>query len=81
MQPPGFSCSALPSGVTVALAGVWLAVSVFVAIPYWRSVDALPAANPFLEERYALANGGVSAMASRLMSRAEGPLYAFRRRR
>ena len=58
-----------PTGLkTVAVAGVWLAVSVFVAIPYWRSLDALPAANPFLEERYALASGGVSAIASRLMS-------------
>lgn len=58
-----------PTGLkTVAVAGVWLAVAVFVAIPYWRSFDALPAANPFVEERYALASGGVSAMATRLLS-------------
>ena len=58
-----------PTGLrTMALAGGWLAVSVFVVIPYWRSLDALPAANAFLEERYALASGGLSAMASRLAS-------------
>lgn len=55
---------------TMVLAGVWLVVSLFVAIPYSRRLYELGAANPFLEGRYALDGGGVLgwALVNRLLS-------------
>jgi uncharacterized membrane protein len=55
---------------TMALAGVWLVVSLFVMIPYARRLYELGAANPFLEGRYALEGGGVlgRVLVDRLLS-------------
>jgi uncharacterized membrane protein len=53
---------------TLALASVWLAVSLFVAIPYWRHLYALGTFNLFLEGRYAFDAGGLAAALGRLFS-------------
>jgi uncharacterized membrane protein len=49
---------------TTVLAVVWLAAAVGVAIPFWRGLYGLDAANPFLEGRY----GGLADAARRLIS-------------
>ena len=49
---------------TTALSVVWLAVSLGVAIPFWRGIYGLDSANPFLEGRY----GGLAETAGRLIS-------------
>jgi uncharacterized membrane protein len=55
---------------TMALAGVWVVVSLFVVIPYWRGLYELSAANPFFEGRYAPDQGGplVRTLVDRLLS-------------
>lgn len=49
---------------TTALASIWLAVAVGVAIPFWRGLYELDSANAFLEGRY----GGLADGAARLVS-------------
>jgi uncharacterized membrane protein len=49
---------------TTALSVVWLAVSLGVAIPFWRGIYGLDSANPFLEGRY----DGLAEAAGRLIS-------------
>jgi uncharacterized membrane protein len=49
---------------TTALSIVWLAVALGIAIPFWRGLYSLDAANPFLEGRY----GGLADAAGRLLS-------------
>jgi uncharacterized membrane protein len=49
---------------TTALSIVWLAVAVGIAIPFWRGLYNLDAANPFIEGRY----GGLADAAGRLIS-------------
>ena len=49
---------------TTALAVVWLALALGIAIPFWRGLYSLDLANPFLEGRY----GGLVDAAGRLVS-------------
>jgi uncharacterized membrane protein len=49
---------------TTVVAGLWLAVAVGLAIPYWRELYGLDRANPFLEGRYA----GIGIAAARAFS-------------
>jgi uncharacterized membrane protein len=50
---------------TTAVAAIWLAAAVGVAIPYWRTVYGLEGTNPFLEGRY---GGPLVALAARVLS-------------
>jgi uncharacterized membrane protein len=49
---------------TTALAVMWLAIAVGLAIPSWRELSGLDRANPFLEGRYA----GIASAATRTVS-------------
>jgi uncharacterized membrane protein len=51
---------------TAALSIAWLFMAVGIAIPYWRGVDGLDQANPFLEGRY----GTAAETATRVLSAA-----------
>jgi uncharacterized membrane protein len=54
----------------IVVAGVWIVISLFVAIPYWRRLYELGAANPFLEGRYASGGGRLlgRTLVNRLLS-------------
>jgi uncharacterized membrane protein len=56
--------------ITAAVALLWMAAAVGVAIPRARVADGLPATNPFIEARYAGAEGEsvAGAVAGRLLS-------------
>lgn len=45
---------------TMAVAGGWLAIALFVMIPHWRHLYDLPGSNPFLDGRYATADSAFS---------------------
>jgi uncharacterized membrane protein len=47
---------------TVALSGLWLAVSVFVAIPIGRAADGLPAGYEALNGRFGSADGSINLL-------------------
>jgi uncharacterized membrane protein len=49
---------------TTALSAVWLSTALGVAIPFWRELYGLDAANPFLEGRY----GGLADAIGRIVS-------------
>jgi uncharacterized membrane protein len=55
----------------MVVAGAWIVIALFVAIPYWRGIYHLGAANPFLEGRYGSNEGGLLArtLVDRLLSR------------
>lgn len=57
--------------LTIALAGLWFSVAMFVAIPASRLHDRMPPSNPLLEARFGSPSGGFDSaeLTGRLLSR------------